>query len=323
MLFQTFDYAVFFVIVTITTLICRGRLQKLFLLVASLYFYAYGSLVHLPLFLAVIIFTFIWAIVIEQNHKKPLLALGLVVSFIPLFVCKYLPFLYSEFCTETNQIIMGITLPVGISFYTFQAVGYLIDVWRGKQKAEHDFLSYALFVSFFPQLIAGPIERSTNLLNQIKREHVFNYKNVTSGLRMMGIGLFLKVFIADRLAVVVDGVYGNVQGQSGCMLLLATLLFGIQIYCDFNGYSTIARGSAKVIGIDLMENFRRPYFSHSCTEFWRRWHISLSTWFKDYVYIPLGGNRCSKLRNNLNLMVTFIISGIWHGANWTFAVWGG
>lgn len=327
MLFQTLDYAVFFFITTSLILIIKNdRIQKCLLLLASLYFYSVGSLVHLPLFLAVICFTYVMAMILQKHHKKWLLALTIVLSFVPLFIYKYLPFLYGELysgCINESSWIVRLSLPVGISFYTFQSVGYVIDVWRGKQKAEKDLLVYAVFVSFFPQLIAGPIERSSNLLGQIKQTQRFEYSNVARGFKLMAMGLFLKVFIADRLSIVVDRAYNNVGSTSGLVLLMSTLLFGLQIYCDFNGYSTIARGSAKVLGIDLIENFRRPYFSLSCSEFWRRWHISLSTWFKDYLYIPLGGNRCGPLRNSFNLFFTFLVSGIWHGANWTFAIWGG
>lgn len=190
-----------------------------------------------------------------------------MLLFTPLFVYKYLPFLCSQFLQETPGWVSTLTLPVGISFYTFQAVGYVIDVYRGNQKAENDILTFALFVSFFPQLIAGPIERSKNLLGQIKNESRFEYENVRIGLVTMAYGLFLKVFVADRIATAVDGIYNNVSGSSGVQIALATVLFGFQIYCDFNGYSTIAKGSAKILGIDLMQNFRRPYLSKSCTEF--------------------------------------------------------
>lgn len=327
MLFQTLEYAAFFFITVALLLVTKNnRIQKCLLLLSSLYFYSVGSLVHLPLFIAVICFTYIMARVLQKYHKKWLLAVTILLSFVPLFIYKYLPFLYEELCSgymSSNSWILKLSLPVGISFYTFQSVGYVIDVWRGKQEAERDFLVYAVFVSFFPQLIAGPIERSSNLLGQIKQTQRFEYSDVAHGFKLMALGLFMKVFIADRLSIVVDRAYNNVSATSGIVLLMSTLLFGLQIYCDFNGYSTIARGSAKVLGIDLIENFKRPYFALSCSEFWRRWHISLSTWFKDYLYIPLGGNRCGPVRNSFNLFFTFLVSGIWHGANWTFAIWGG
>ena len=212
--------------------------------------------------------------------------------------------------------------PVGISFYTFQALGYSIDVYRGTTKVERDFATYALFVSFFPQLVAGPIERSNNLLPQFKQQHRFDYEAVLSGVKLMVWGYFMKLALADRCGIYVDAIFNNVDKHNGGSYLVASLLFPFQIYGDFAGYSLIAIGVARVMGFRLMENFRRPYFATSVGEFWHRWHISLSTWFKDYVYIPLGGNRVGRLRNYFNLLVTFVISGIWHGANWTFFLWG-
>ncbi|MDR1880631.1 MAG: MBOAT family protein [Tannerellaceae bacterium] len=213
-------------------------------------------------------------------------------------------------------------LPVGISFYTFQAVGYVVDVYKGNIKPEENFFTYALFISFFPQLVAGPIERAKNLLPQFHSPHTFSTDNVTQGLRLMLWGYFMKVVIADRLSVYVNAAYNNLPYHNGTTLLLATFFFAFQIYCDFGGYSNIAIGCAKIMGFELMTNFRRPYLAVSITDFWRRWHISLSTWFKDYLYIPLGGNRCSKRRHYYNLFITFVVSGIWHGANWTFVAWG-
>ena len=214
-------------------------------------------------------------------------------------------------------------MPVGISFYTFQTLSYVIDVYKGNVKAEKHFGIYATFISFFPQLVAGPIERTNNLLPQIKAKHEFNYEQATYGLKLMAWGFFKKLVIADNLAIYSDKVFNNVYDFKGFALILAAFFFTIQIYCDFSGYSDIARGTAKLFGIELMENFKCPYFSSSIREFWSRWHISLSTWFRDYVYIPLGGNRVGKIRHYFNLMITFMISGLWHGANWTFVIWGG
>ena len=219
-----------------------------------------------------------------------------------------------------------VLLPVGISFYTFQALGYIIDVYRGTIQAEKNFFRYALFVSFFPQLVAGPIERSGNLLRQI--DHIeeiplFSYKRITEGAVLMLWGYFLKMVIADRVSIVVDTVYNSYWMYGSTELIIASVLFAIQIYCDFASYSQIAIGAAKIMGFDLMENFNTPYFASSIKDFWRRWHISLSTWLRDYIYIPLGGSRCSKLKKYRNLMLTFLISGLWHGANWTYVIWGG
>ena len=220
-------------------------------------------------------------------------------------------------------MLHDIVLPVGISFFSFQAIGYLIDVYRGDIKAEHNFFKYALFVSFFPQLVAGPIERSNNLLPQFNQRHTFHYEQVMTGLRWMVWGYFLKLVLADRCALYVDAIYDHVDYHNGGSFLLAAFLFTFQIYGDFAGYSLIAIGAAKILGFQLMENFSRPYLACTMGEFWHRWHISLSTWFKDYVYIPLGGNRVGKMRLYFNLLVTFVVSGIWHGANWTFLCWGG
>lgn len=213
-------------------------------------------------------------------------------------------------------------MPVGISFYTLQALGYLIDVYRGDMDAEKNFLKYALFVSFFPQLVAGPIERSKNLLVQLRQPHSFSYENLRKGALLILYGLFLKMVIADRAAVIVDTVYQNSGVYPGFFIAVATIFFSIQIYCDFYGYSTIARGSALIMGIRLMDNFNAPYFSRSVKEFWRRWHISLSGWFRDYLYIPLGGNRRGKLKKEKNLLAVFAVSGLWHGASLAFVFWG-
>jgi len=224
---------------------------------------------------------------------------------------------------SAHQPQFDIILPVGISFYTFQALSYTMDVYRGEIPAERNLLKYALFVSFFPQLVAGPIERSKNLLHQIDEVHRFEWRRVKSGLLLMLFGFFQKVVIADRLAILVNEIYNNYQIYEGFEIVLATVFFSIQIYCDFASYSNIAIGAARVLGFRLMENFNTPYFSTSVTEFWRRWHISLSTWFRDYLYIPLGGNRKGKIRKYVNLMIVFLVSGLWHGASWHFVVWGG
>lgn len=217
----------------------------------------------------------------------------------------------------------SVLLPVGISFYTFQALSYTMDVYRGDVEVEHNFFRYALFVSFFPQLVAGPIERSSHLLKQVRRECRFDFERVRRGLMLMLWGFFLKMVIADRAAIFVDSVYNHYQAYTGVPLIVATMLFAVQIYCDFSGYSAIAIGAAQVLGFELSQNFRQPYLAVSVTDFWRRWHISLSSWFRDYLYIPLGGNRKGIVRKYVNLMITFLISGLWHGANWSYVLWGG
>jgi len=219
--------------------------------------------------------------------------------------------------------ILSIILPIGLSFHTFQSLSYVIEVYRGNQKAETHFGIYSLYVMFYPQLVAGPIERPQNILHQFYEKHEFNYNDVVTGLKRIVWGIFKKVVIADRLAIYVNAVYLNHDKHNGTSMAIATVFFAFQIYCDFSGYSDIAIGCARTMGFKLMTNFNRPYFARSVSEFWKRWHISLSTWFRDYVYIPLGGNRVSKLRNYFNLFITFCISGFWHGANWTYVIWGG
>jgi D-alanyl-lipoteichoic acid acyltransferase DltB (MBOAT superfamily) len=227
-----------------------------------------------------------------------------------------------QFGFQPNISSLQIILPVGISFYTFQSLSYSIDIYRGKITPTNDFVSFMTFVSFFPQLVAGPIERASDLLPQFLKSRAFNSAHLVSGFRFILYGLFKKMVIADRLAYFVDHVYSNSGNHDGITLLAATFLFGIQIYCDFSGYSDIAIGSARLLGFDLMQNFRTPYLSRNFKEFWHRWHVSLSTWFRDYVYIPLGGNRVSQNRWIMNIMITFTLSGLWHGASLTFIIWG-
>jgi len=230
--------------------------------------------------------------------------------------------LIQQFGFQANHKTLQIILPVGISFYTFQSLSYSIDIYRGKIKPTNDFISFMTFVSFFPQLVAGPIERAADLLPQFLKVRSFKQEHLVSGFRFILYGLFKKMVIADRLAYFVDHVYNSPEKFDGTVLLAATFLFGFQIYCDFSGYSDIAIGSARLLGFDLMQNFRTPYLSKNFREFWHRWHISLSTWFRDYIYIPLGGNRVSKSRWMFNILLTFTISGLWHGASMTFVIWG-
>jgi len=335
-LFNSIAFLLFFPIVcvlyySIPAKWSRGR--NLLLLFASYYFYINWEPAYALLLLTSTVVTYLAALGIghveEIRKKKLFLVSSIILNLAILFLFKYYNFLGSSIETVLQASGIGIKipefgllLPVGISFYTFQALGYSIDVYRGDTKVEHDFANYALFVSFFPQLVAGPIERSNNLLPQFKEEHTFNYNTFMSGVRLMAWGYFMKLALADRCGLFVDIIFNNVNHHTGGSYLLASLLFPFQIYGDFAGYSLIAIGVAQVLGFRLMENFRRPYFACSVGEFWHRWHISLSTWFKDYVYIPLGGNRVSRMRNYFNLFITFTVSGIWHGANWTFVCWG-
>lgn len=309
------------------------RLRNLLLLVASYYFYMNWDPAYALLLLTSTVITYLAALGIgyfkEKRKKKICLVSSLVLNLAILFLFKYFNFLAMNIETAlqasgfaVNVPKFALLLPVGISFYIFQALGYSIDVYRGTVKIERDFPTYALFVSFFPQLVAGPIERSQNLLPQFKQQHRFDYDAVMSGVKLMVWGYFMKLVLADRCGIYVDTIFNNVDKHNGGSYLVASLLFPFQIYGDFAGYSLIAIGVARVLGFRLMENFHRPYFACTIGEFWHRWHISLSTWFKDYVYIPLGGNRVGKLRNYFNLLITFVVSGIWHGANWTFLCWG-
>lgn len=336
MLFNSISFLFFFPIVCIVYFMIPAnqlRLRNVMLLLASYYFYMNWEPTYALLLLTSTLITYLAALGIEYfrtvRYRKLCLVSSLVLNLSILFLFKYYNFLAQnvEALLCRGGLVIDIPefqllLPVGISFYTFQALGYSIDVYRGTTKAEHNFATYALFVSFFPQLVAGPIERSNNLLPQFKHKHTFDYNEAMIGLRMMVWGYFLKLVLADRCGIYVDSIFNNIDKHNGGSFLLASLLFPFQIYGDFAGYSLIAIGAARIMGFRLMENFRRPYFACSIGEFWHRWHISLSTWFKDYVYIPLGGNRVPRLRQYFNLLVTFIVSGIWHGANWTFLCWG-
>lgn len=334
MLFNSLAFAVFLPIVFVLYWLLPHRFRWVLLLSASYYFYMSWNVKYVALILFMTVVSYLAALLIEKQTtrraKKAVLVTASVLCLGVLFFFKYFNFvstslrdLLSLFSVKLNPITLKLLLPVGISFYTFQTLSYVIDVYRGDIKAERHFGYYATFISFFPQLIAGPIERAENLLPQIKAEHRFDYGQAAYGLKLMAWGFFKKLVIADVLSPCVSAVYIAPQGTTGFALVLATFFFTIQIYCDFSGYSDIAIGASKLMGIDLMTNFKSPYFSQSIKEFWSRWHISLSTWFRDYVYIPLGGNRVGKLRHSTNLMATFLISGLWHGASWTFVIWGG
>lgn len=344
MLFNSFHFLLFFPAVVLAYFIVPAKLRYLWLLAASYYFYMswnakYAVLIAFSTFVT-------WAsglllgICKKQGIKhtagKWVVALSFLINLGILAFFKYFDFalgnvnaLLSRMGFAAIERRFDLVLPVGISFYTFQALSYTMDVYREEIEPEKNIAKYALFVSFFPQLVAGPIERSKNLLRQIDAidrvsiRTLYDYDRIASGLRIMLWGYFQKMVIADRIAILVNTVFDSWYFYGTVELVLAAAAFSIQIYCDFNSYSTIAVGAAKVMGFTLMENFDTPYFARSIQEFWRRWHISLSTWFKDYLYIPLGGSRCSKLRRYRNLLVTFLVSGLWHGASWHFVVWGG
>ena len=333
MLFNSFEFLIFFPVVTIVYFLLPFRFRWLHLLAASCIFY----MAFIPIYILVLFFTiiidFIAGIKIENSTgftKKMFLVASIVCNVSVLAFFKYFNFfsenidalLQSWHITVHHLPILSFILPIGLSFHTFQAMSYTIEVYRGHQKAERHFGIYSLYVMFYPQLVAGPIERPQNILHQLREKHVFNYYDVTDGLKLMAWGMFKKVVIADRLAQFTDPVFNHPHSYNPEVLSIAAIFFSFQIFCDFSGYSDIAIGAAQVLGIRLMKNFNRPYSSQSISEFWKRWHISLSSWFRDYLYISLGGNRVSVPRWYFNLFFVFLVSGLWHGANWTFIIWG-
>ena len=330
------------------------------LLIASCYFYAVFQPTYIFILFLTIVIDYVAGIWLEKtpvgSRRKWLLIISLISNVGILAFFKYLGFFTENIAWLfdhlhlpgaagrvtylANRVFVkvievfgqsGISsfkdnmsiLPVGLSFHTFQAMSYTIEVYRGNQKAERHFGIYALYVMFYPQLVAGPIERPQNVLHQFHEHFAYNFENIKAGLMRMAFGFFKKVVIADRLVMMVGPAFTDPESHNGLSLLVATFFFTFQIYCDFSGYSDIAIGAARVMGFNLMENFRAPYLAWSITEFWRRWHLSLSTWFRDYLYIPLGGNRKGEFRRNLNQMIVFLASGLWHGANWTYVIWGG
>lgn len=339
--FNSIDFLIFFPIVAILYYAIPQKGKKYWLLLASYYFYMNWNPAYALLILASTVITYISGVVINKvgisektdEEKKKLKNLAVALSFISnIGILVY--FKYTNFLIENINAIIGnfggavqvrpldILLPVGISFYTFQALGYTMDVYRGTIEAEKNFFTYALFVSFFPQLVAGPIERSSNLLRQLREDHKFSFENLREGLMIMVWGFFMKLVVADRIATVVDTVFSDLESYEGATFLVIMFLFMIEIYCDFAGYSTIAVGAAKVMGFELMENFNCPYLGQSINEYWARWHISMTSWFRDYVYIPLGGNRKGKVRKWVNVLIVFTLSGFWHGAAWNYVAWG-
>lgn len=342
MLFNSIDFLIFFPVVVFIYFLVPNKIKYMWLLVSSYYFYMCWNAKYALLILGSTVITYISGLLIEKikyfeakmsvqtKWKKYVVICSFVLNLGILFYFKYINFaldiltkVLTKVHVQINTPIVDIILPVGISFYTFQALSYTMDVYRNEIYAEKNFFRYALFVSFFPQLVAGPIERSKNLLKQLAVPKKFSFVEAREGLLLMLWGLFLKIVLADRIAIFVDTIYGDYVTYPGYYLILATILFAIQIYCDFSGYSTIAMGAAKILGITLMENFDAPYLSTSIAEFWRKWHISLTSWFKDYLYITLGGSRKGKFRKYLNKMIVFLVSGLWHGAQFSFIVWGG
>lgn len=333
MLFNSLEFLIFFPIVTLVYFLIPHKVRYLWLLGASYYFYMCWNPKYALLMAASTAITYLSGHLIAKGKsmlsRKIMVGISFFLNLLILYYFKYFYFTVDNINMVRDWLGMSVLtpkfdviLPVGISFYTFQALSYTVDVYRKEIEPEKNPFRYALFVSFFPQLVAGPIERSKNLIKQLYNKHSFDYKRVREGLLVMLWGYFLKLVVADRAAILVNTVYNGWENYSGIMLVIATLCFALQIYCDFASYSLIAQGAARVMGFELMKNFQQPYFSTSIAEFWRNWHISLSSWFKDYLYIPLGGNRKGKLRKNINLMIVFLVSGLWHGASWNFIIWG-
>lgn len=347
MLFNSLNFLIFFPIVVLIYFLFPYKLRYIWLLFASYFFYMCWNPVYALLLLTSTLLTYFSALAMtgadilfkgeekrqidrRKNAKKWIVAISFILNLSILFFFKYFMFaigslnvILKNMHVSLIQPSFDIILPVGISFYIFQALSYTMDVYRGDVEVEKNVLRYAVFVSFFPQLVAGPIERSSNLLHQFQERKYFEYNRVRDGLLLMVWGFFQKIVLADRIAIFVDQVFDYYTYYSGFYLVIAMVLFAFQVYCDFAGYSNIAIGAAQVMGFSLMKNFDCPYFARSVTEFWRRWHISLTTWFRDYLYIPLGGNRKGKIRKYINVMIVFLVSGLWHGANWTYVIWGG
>ncbi len=334
MTFNSWEFLLFYPVVALLYFVLPKKAKWIMLLIASYFFYMCYQWNLVYLIAATTLISWVSSILIDKNKekvwlKRTCLTVTLVVCFGVLFFYKYFNFLADSavglieyFGGTPTPVELNLLLPVGISFYTFQTLSYVIDVYRGDVKVERNFFFYALFVSFFPQLVAGPIERPDKLVPQLKEAHKFEKSNFVKGGKYMLLGFFKKVCVADYIAVFVNSVYNNADEAGALGIVIATCLFSVQIYCDFSGYTDIATGCARIMGIKLMKNFDHPYTATSIKEFWSRWHISLSSWFKDYLYIPLGGNRKGKCRHLFNVMVVFLVSGLWHGAAWTFVIWG-
>ena len=335
MIYNSFLFLVCFPLIFLLYYLIPARYQKgrnMFLLSVSYLLYINWKPVYALILLGVTAITYFSALQIEHNREraKRVMLIGVIFGLLPLLFYKYFNFINEQVYVLLSLVglryeLQGLNwaVPIGISFFTFQAIGYVWDVYYKRISAERDFVTYALFLSFFPSILSGPINKASLVIPQVKNlRPYFDYNKAVEGLRMILWGMFMKVVVADRMGLYVDTVLPNYMNYTGVTCFAASIFYTIQIYGDFAGYSLMAIGVGKTLGFELTENFRRPYFAVSVTDFWHRWHISLSTWLKDYVYIPLGGSRCSKWRNCWNIFVTFLVSGIWHGANWTFIVWG-
>ena len=333
MLFNSWQFRIFLPVILILYFVLPKKVRHYALLVASYFFYMYWNWELVFLILGTTLVSYLAGLLIPKAQKKGwkifFMVTAILISVGVLVFFKYFDFMMNSvadiinmFGGNTKWNSLNLILPVGISFYTFQTLSYVIDIYKGKIEPEKDFSYYALYVSFFPQLVAGPIERPENLLPQLKKEEGVNVNNLQEGLLLVLIGFVKKIVIADMVGIFVNNIFNNLEAANGLVVLIGTGLFTMQIFCDFSGYSDIAKGVAKMFNIDLMVNFNHPYYSRSIKEFWTRWHISLSSWLRDYIYFPMGGNRKGKVRWAINILVVFLISGIWHGANWTFVIWG-
>ncbi len=333
MTFNSWEFLLFYPIVALLYFVLPKKLKWPMLLIMSYFFYGCYQFDLLPLIMATTLVSWGASHIVHKSKSKFVrrlsLTVTLVVCFGVLFFYKYFDFLSGSvtglielFGGTPEPFMLNLVLPVGISFYTFQTLSYVIDVYRGDVEPEKNPFFYALFVSFFPQLVAGPIERPGNLIPQLKESHKWSNENFVKGAKHMLVGFFKKICVADMISIYVNAIFNDAENATGLGIVIAVMLFAVQIYCDFSGYTDIAIGCSRIMGIRLMKNFDHPYVATSIKEFWSRWHISLSTWFKDYLYIPLGGNRCAKWRHLMNLFIVFLVSGLWHGAAWTFVIWG-
>ncbi len=335
MLFNSFSYALFLPIDFILYWIMPQKFRWIILLLSSYYFYISWGPQYLAVILLTTLVSYAAALLMEGRHNgtlysRTLLTVSVLICIAILFFFKYFNFftenialLFQKISIPIQPFTLKLALPIGISFYIFQTISYLIDVYRGDIRAEKHLGIYAVYISFFPKVMQGPIERGKKLLPQLHSRHAFQYRQASYGLKQMAWGYFKKLVLADSLSVYVNQVYNDLPSYKGFSLILATFFFAIQLYCDFSGYTDIALGSAKILGINLTQNFKAPYFASSIKDFWGRWHISLSSWLRDYIYIPLGGNRVGKVRHSLNILITFLVSGLWHGASWNYVLWGG
>lgn len=333
MLFNSIEYVFFLPIVVILFYLLPHKIRWIMLLIASCLFYMWFIPKYILILLITIIIDYLAGILMEKHHNNPnlnkkLLVTSVVSTCLVLFIFKYLGFVNDNLVMLCQALgidihkTINLVLPIGLSFHTFQSMSYVIEVYRGNQKAEHNFGIYSLYVMFFPQLVTGPIERPGSLLRQLHEKKYFDYENISKGFRLIIFGLFIKMVIADNLGSYVDLIYEDPTKYNSWSIIIGMIFYSFQIYGDFFGYSTIALGSAKLIGFDITDNFKTPYLAKNIAEFWHRWHISLSTWFRDYVYFPLGGSRVKFSKWGFNIMVVFVLSGIWHGAAWNFLLWG-